>query len=78
MNFFNQLNDPNTLFGKMSIGFDSVGVMLTFIFYGLGIGQFILDYFPPVVLALTVISLLLNSVARGIEIVEKIKQRFGW
>lgn len=54
-----------TTFGKVLMGFDTVGVTLSICFYGLNLGEFINDIFPPVILVLTAVSLLTSIIYKA-------------
>ena len=75
LDFFAQIYDPNTAIGKMSIGFDSIGVTMSILLYGFGLKHFINEVFPPVVLVLTVVSLLINIVFKVISSVKELKRK---
>jgi len=51
------INDYHTPLGKVGLTLDGVGVALSVSFYALGLGEFINSVAPPIILALTVLSL---------------------
>lgn len=51
------INDQHTALGKVAIGFDTLGLLLSVSFYGLGLGEFVNKFFPPIILILTTISI---------------------
>ena len=58
-----------TPIGKLLLGFDTVGITLSIGFYGLDLGDWISLYLPPVILVLTVVSLVTSIVYKtGFEI----------
>lgn len=51
------INDYHTPLGKVGLTLDAIGVALSVSFYGLGLGEFVNQIFPPIILVLTTISI---------------------
>jgi p-aminobenzoyl-glutamate transporter AbgT len=51
------INDWNTPLGKVGLTLDGVGVALSVGFYGCGLGNYINEFAPPIILVLTIVSL---------------------
>lgn len=64
------INDFHTTLGKVGFTIDGIGVLLSFGFYAVDIGEFINDVCPPIILVLTVISIALKI---GLTIYDRIK-----
>tara|TARA_R110000803_G_scaffold38124_2_gene82290 strand:+ start:444 stop:695 length:252 start_codon:yes stop_codon:yes gene_type:complete len=60
--FIEGANNFQTTFGKVVLGLDTFGAIMSVGFYGLGWASLITSIFPPIILVLTVISISLGII----------------
>lgn len=77
INMVQNINDYHTPIGKVGLTLDGVGVVLSFLFYGVCFKDTVNDVFPPIILVLTAISITTSVIFKVSSEYREWKKRNG-